>query len=182
MKKSYPLTIDAFAHITPKKFLDALQKISPEDCKRRILHTPPLYDLDARFKIMDRYDGLMQVITLGPVITEIADPTKTVELARLANDGLAELVMKYPDKFVAAVASIPTNDMDAAMIELDRAIKDLKFRGVLINSNEFGKPLSSPEFMPLYRKCPSIIYQSLFIRKGVKMFRTMKTNLTFPAF
>ena len=152
MTKLYPLMIDAYAHITPKKFLEVLRQVSPEDCDRRIFHTPPLYDLDARFRIMDRYDGLVQVITLGPVITEIADPTKTVELAKYANDGLAELVLKYPDKFVAAIASIPTNDMESAMIELERAIKDLRFKGVLINSNEYGKPLSSPEFMPLYEK------------------------------
>ncbi len=151
MMKSDMLKIDAIAHITPPSFLAALQKISPEDCKRRILHTPPLFDLDARFRIMDEY-GVMQVITLGPVITEIADPSKTVELARIANDGMAELVAKYPDRFVAAVASVPMNNPEAAMEELDRAIKVLKFRGVLINSNEYGKPLSDSMFMPLYEK------------------------------
>jgi uncharacterized protein len=152
--KNQMLKIDAIAHITPPSFLAALQKISPEDCRRRILHTPPLFDLDARFRIMDKY-GVMQVITLGPVITEIADPGKTVELSRLANDGMAELVAKYPDRFVAAVASIPMNDPEAALEELERAIKVLKFRGVLINSNEYGKPLSDPLFMPIYEKMAS---------------------------
>ena len=41
------LKIDAIAHITPKNFFKALQKISPADCEKRIMHTPPLYDLDA---------------------------------------------------------------------------------------------------------------------------------------
>jgi predicted TIM-barrel fold metal-dependent hydrolase len=149
--KSNWLKIDAIAHVTPAKFLEALRKISPEDVERRILHTPPLYDLDARFRIMDKYQ-VMQVITLGPVISEIADPDKTVELSRLANDGMAELVLKYPDRFVAAIASVPMNNIDAALVEVDRAIKVLKFRGILINSNEYGKPLSSPDFIPIFDK------------------------------
>jgi uncharacterized protein len=145
------LKVDAISHISPKGFFDALHKISPEDCERRILHTPPLFDLDARFRIMDKYQ-VMQVITLGPVITEVSNPVNALELSKIANDGMAELVAKYPDRFVAAVASIPMNNVEAALDELDRAIKVLKFKGVLINSNEYGKPLSSPEFMPLYEK------------------------------
>jgi uncharacterized protein len=145
------LKVDAISHITPKGFYDALHKISPDDCARRILHTPPLFDLDARFRIMDKYN-VMQVITLGPVITEVSSPANAIELSKIANDGMAELVHKYPDRFVAAVASLPMNNMEAAMAELERAIKTLKFKGVLINSNEYGKPLSAPEFMPLYEK------------------------------
>jgi aminocarboxymuconate-semialdehyde decarboxylase len=44
------------------------------------------------------------------------------------------------------------NNVDAALRETDRAINDLKFRGVYVNSHVNGKPLDSPEFMPLYEK------------------------------
>jgi uncharacterized protein len=75
-----------------------------------------------------------------------------VEFARIANDSMAELVTKYPDRFVAGVASLPMNDMDASLEEADRAIQSLNLKGVQICSSINGKPLDSPEFFPLYEK------------------------------
>jgi uncharacterized protein len=65
---------------------------------------------------------------------------------------MAELVQKYPDRFVGAVASLPMNDMDAALKETDRAIKDLHLRGIQLFTRIAGKPVDAPEFMPLYEK------------------------------
>jgi predicted TIM-barrel fold metal-dependent hydrolase len=102
---------------------------------------------------MDRYDCLVQVLTLGfPAVEDIARPEKAEDLVKLANDEMAELIAKYPDRFVAAIAYLPMNNVDAAMRETDRAINDLKFRGVYVNSHVNGKPLDAPEFMPLYEK------------------------------
>jgi predicted TIM-barrel fold metal-dependent hydrolase len=83
---------------------------------------------------------------------EIEDLGKSVDLAKLANDEMAELVFKYPDRFPAAVACLPMNNIDAALKELDRAINDLKFRGVQIHTPTNDKPLDSPEFIPVYEK------------------------------
>lgn len=157
MTRSYPLVIDAFSHITPPKYLEALGKVSPKFSAQNVNPTQPvsrpLYDLDYRFRIMDRFDGLEQVLTLGfPAIEEIADPEKTEYLAKLVNDEMAELVLDYPDRFVAAIAYLPMHNVDAALKEADRAMKDLKCKGVYINSHINGKPLDSPEFMPLYEK------------------------------
>jgi predicted TIM-barrel fold metal-dependent hydrolase len=102
---------------------------------------------------MDKFEPLRQVLTLAwPKLEEIAGPNKTPELARQANDEMAELVLKYPDRFVSAIAILPMNNVDEALKEADRAIKDLKFRGVYIYSNIDGKPLDLPEFLPLYEK------------------------------
>ncbi len=110
-----------------------------------------LTDLDARFRIMDKYPGLTHLLNLGSNQGEHFAPAKdAVDLAKLANDEMAELVSKYPDRFVGAIASLPLNDMDAALRELDRAINELGFRGIQIFSEINGKPLDSPEFMPLY--------------------------------
>jgi len=73
-------------------------------------------------------------------------------LAKLANDEMAELVLKYPDRFAAAVAALPMIDMEATLKEVDRSINELKFRGVQINTPINDKPLDSPEFLPLYEK------------------------------
>ena len=157
MKQSYWIKIDAFSHITPAKYLEALRKASSKVGARKVAPTQPLsqplYDLEYRFRIMDKYDGLVQVLTLGfPAIEDVTDSEKAVGLAKLANDEMAELVLKYPDRFVAALAYLPMNNMDAALREADRAINDLKFRGVYVNSHVNGKPLDSAEFMPLYEK------------------------------
>ena len=153
MKQIYSLKIDAYSHVTPAKYLDALSKASPKVAAQKVIPTRPLYDMEYRFRIMDRYDGLLQVSTLGwPAIEEVADSEKAVDLAKLANDELAELVLKYPDRFVAAIACLPMNNIDAALKEADRAINELKCRGVYVNSHVNGKPLDSAEFMPLYEK------------------------------
>ena len=96
----------------------------------------------------------MQVLTVGPVppLEAFATPEQAVELAKMANDEIAELVAKYRDKFVAAIALLPMNNIDAALKETDRAINDLGFRGIYVHSNINGKPLDAPEFLPLIEK------------------------------
>jgi predicted TIM-barrel fold metal-dependent hydrolase len=153
MKQTYQLKIDAYAHIVPPKYNAVLSKIAPEQYARKVGPNRVLYDLDARFRIMDKFEPVRQVLTLAwPKLEEIAGPGKAPELARQANDEMAELVRKYPDRFVSAIAIIPMNDIDEALKETDRAIKDLRFRGVYIYSNIDGKPLDLPEFSPLYEK------------------------------
>jgi len=70
----------------------------------------------------------------------------------VANDGLAEYVAKYPDRFPAFIASLPMNNPDAALEEIDRAINDLKAVGIQFFSNVAGKALDLPEFKPLFQK------------------------------
>ncbi len=152
------MMIDVWPHILPAKYIEALyKKLPPNSYARKSADAfPALADLDIRFRIMDKYEGLVQVLTLGsPVIHDVVGPKDAVELAKIANDEMAELVAKYPDRFAAAVACLPMNDMDAALKEVDRAITELRFRGVQIFTNINGKPLDSPEFMPLYEKMSS---------------------------
>ena len=105
---------------------------------------------------MDKFQDLVQVLTIaGPNVESVSNPKEAVDLAMIANDEMAELVLKYPDRFVGAVACLPMNDMDAALKEADRAINDLRFRGVEIFTDINGKPVDLPEFMPLYEKMES---------------------------
>lgn len=102
---------------------------------------------------MDNYEELRQVLTLAsPPIEEVVDPKEAVELSKIANDELAELVTKYPQRFAAAVACLPMNNIDAALKETDRAIKELGFKGVQIYTPTNDKPLDLPIFVPLYEK------------------------------
>jgi aminocarboxymuconate-semialdehyde decarboxylase len=149
------LKIDIFTHIMPIQYKEKLFKMAPPglDIISNVGSTPTLFDLDQRFRVMDKFEGLMQVLTISaPPVEQIADSKQAEGLARLANDGLAELVNKYPDRFAAGVATLPMNNMDAAMRELDRAIKDLKLKGIQVLTPVNDKPLDSPEFLPLYEK------------------------------
>jgi predicted TIM-barrel fold metal-dependent hydrolase len=152
MKDRYPLKIDAFAHIAPLKYRDLLRNVAPKECAQMIDTFPPLFDLDHRFRIMDKYEGLVQVIAPSWPAVELVAPKNTVDLAKAFNDEVAGLVAKYPDRFSAGIASLPMNDIDAALKETDRAINDLRLRGVLIYTPINDKPLDAPEFMPLYEK------------------------------
>ncbi|MBW1801633.1 MAG: amidohydrolase [Deltaproteobacteria bacterium] len=150
MNSKFSLMIDVYSHIMPPKYRKAMSEVS---MKEPHLPRPALHDIEERFRVLDTYEGIVQVLTISlPTPEKIADSSKTVDLAKLANDEMAELVLKYPKRFVAAIACLPMNDMDAALKELDRAVNDLRFRGVQISTPLNGKPLDSPEFLPMYEK------------------------------
>ncbi len=148
------MKVDIFPHILTPKYKAAFRKINGSEQFAKMHDIiPTLSDLDYRFRIMDEHDGLVQVLTLSsPPAEKFVDPKEALDLSRLANDEMAELVTKYPDRFIAAVASLPMNDIDAALAEADRAIKDLHCKGVQIFTPINDKPLDSPEFLPLYEK------------------------------
>jgi predicted TIM-barrel fold metal-dependent hydrolase len=146
--------IDGYSHISPPKYTEALRREFPGFYGQILGHTPPLFDVEARFQVMDAFGPLAQVLTVGPVppLEAFADPESAARLARLANDEMADLVSTHPDRFVAAIALLPMNDIEATLEETDRAIKDLGFRGIYVHSNINGKPLDAPEFLPLFEK------------------------------
>jgi predicted TIM-barrel fold metal-dependent hydrolase len=152
------MKIDAFAHILPTGYKTALYKRADKrffsgKWDQVIDGTPALFDLDNRLRVIESHEGLSQILTVAsPALEESATPEDAVYLAKLANDEMAELVGKYPDKFTAAVANLPMNDIDEALKEADRAIKDLKFKGVQIFTPVDGKPMDLPEYLPLYDK------------------------------
>lgn len=152
--KSDALIIDAYAHISPPRYTEFIRQKYPVMYNNMLGGCVPLYNMDERFKIMDEYEGLVQVLTIGPVppIEHFANEQQTVELARMANDEMAELINKHRSRFVTAIALLPMNNPDAALEETDRAIIQLGFRGIYVHTNINGKPLDSPEFLPLWDK------------------------------
>ncbi|MBI2755877.1 MAG: amidohydrolase [Chloroflexi bacterium] len=153
------MLIDIFPHILPKRYFDALEAGPGQrfGMMRRMRSTPVLFDLDQRFRIMDTREGYVQVLTLGaPPIEEIADPDVSPDLARLANDEMAALVERYPDRFPGFVASLPLNAPDAALLEIERAVGTLGATGVQVFTSVRGKPLDAPEFQPLFDRMAAL--------------------------
>ena len=149
------MKIDIFTHIFPKKFFDRMMEVAPnfKDIGKRMRGIPALVDLDARFRSMDEFGDYAQVICYPqPPLEALGGPEATPELARLVNDGMAEYVVKYPDRFPGFVASVPMNNPDASVREAERAIKELKAVGIQIYTNVNDKPLDLPEYKPLFAK------------------------------
>ncbi|RPI54556.1 MAG: amidohydrolase [Acidobacteria bacterium] len=145
--------IDVFTHIFPDAYAAKVAEVAPayKDAGKRVRGVPMLVDLDERFRVMDRFDGYQQVLSIAtPPIEVLARPADAVDLARRANDGMAALVREYPERFPGFIASLPLNDPDEALRETHRAIGDLGGRGIQLFTNVCGKPLVAPEFLPLF--------------------------------
>ncbi len=153
------LKLDIFPHIFPEAFFERMKRIAGANPAlaasiKRWLNIPVLWDLDARVRMMARFKGYKQVLTLSlPAIEYLAGPEESPALARLANDGMAEIVAAKPDLFPAFVASLPMNNVPAALDEMDRAITKLGAKGVQIFTNVNGRPLDDPEYFPVFERC-----------------------------
>src|SRR5438552_3975432 len=88
---------------------------------------------EKRLKQMDEQGIEMMILSLNaPAVQAIPNAKKANEVAVRANDYLAEQVAKRPDRF-QAFAALPMQDPDLAIVELDRAVNTLGFKGALVN-------------------------------------------------
>jgi aminocarboxymuconate-semialdehyde decarboxylase len=155
------MNIDLHNHVIPPTVIDAISKnpdrygtrIEEKDGKRYFsVHGPsaelqkPYYDVDAKVEWMDRNRVDIAAISVGPPIYfyNLA-PEIGLEAARLANDGIGAMVAKHPDR-LRGMAHLPMQDPDAAIAELERAVREHKFKAVEIGTSIEGKPLADPRF------------------------------------
>jgi predicted TIM-barrel fold metal-dependent hydrolase len=144
--------IDIFNHFTPQKIYETFRTLAPDNPGLKTFAAlPALWQLDARLKLMGQFPGHQHVLSLAnPPLEMLAGPDKSPDLARLANDELAAVCSKYPDLFPTFTASMPANNPAATMREAERAIGTLGARGIQLFTNVNGKPLSAPEFLPVF--------------------------------
>jgi predicted TIM-barrel fold metal-dependent hydrolase len=146
--------IDIFCHILPLAYFDRMTQMAGRGAymQKRVREIPVLLDLDQRFRIMDGFGEYMQVFSLAtPSIEAIAGPDDSPELARIANDGMAAIAARHPDRFPAWVASLPMNNPDAAAREIERVVP-MGARGVQIHTNINGRPLDDPASIPVFEQ------------------------------
>jgi aminocarboxymuconate-semialdehyde decarboxylase len=146
-----PDMIDAWTHIFPSAYFAKLQTIATATGPlKRWINLRSLYDLDVRFGIMDKFAGYSQLLTPSmPPVEELGNATEAADLAKLMNDGLAELVGRYPDRFPAFIGALSFLDPDEAVREVSRAVA-LGARGFQICTHVRGKPLDDPSFLPIF--------------------------------
>jgi predicted TIM-barrel fold metal-dependent hydrolase len=153
------MKIDMFCHILPPAYFERMTEISARGSymQKRIREIPVMVDLDLRFEMMDLFGDYVQVLSLAaPPLEALAAADASPDLARLANDSMAEIVAKHADRFPAFIASMPMNNVDAAVREIDRAVTDLKAAGIQIFTNVNGKALDDPELAPIFERMAAL--------------------------
>ncbi len=131
------MKIDIFNHVMPMLYLDMMKRhLKDQGMLKRMSNLRMLWDIEARVQMLDeKFPDVQQVLTLSLPSPELmGGPELSPELARIANDGMAGMVAKWPKKFPAFVASLPMNNVPAALEEMDRAIGKLEARGARCSS------------------------------------------------
>ena len=157
--------IDFHNHFFPPEYLEAVQrgpsnvKVTFDSKNNPLLHYPGDYnvivpehrDIAVRAEVLEKSGVDKQVLTFTTPGVHIESPDFAVELARMVNDSFAIIMRERSDQF-AALATLPLNDPEASVEELERAVKGLGFKGAALHSNINGVALSDKRYWPLYEK------------------------------
>ena len=108
---------------------------------------------DKRIAEMNSASIDVQVLS-HPIIQQL-DATEEVELAREANDYLAEAIQRYPKRF-AGFATLPTADPNIAAEELERMVNEHGFKGGYITGHTRGRYLDNKFFLPILERAVAL--------------------------
>lgn len=156
--------IDVHNHYYPPAFLDALRRgdsrltvrddadgnpvlYSPGDAN---IAVPGHRDIAYREQVLEREGVDRQLISLTCPGTLLESPARSVALARLVNDALAEIMATRGGRFTA-LATLPLNDPEASVAEFERTLT-MGFKGVMLMGNVNGTPLADRRFWPLWER------------------------------
>src|SRR5579871_2093248 len=116
----------------------------------------PLSDVGAgRIAAMDAAGIDVQVLSLTAPGVEQLDAADAATIAQQSNDFLADAISRHPAR-LAGFAAIPTPAPDAAAAELERAVRQLGFKGAMINGHVRGRYLDDPFFWPILERAESL--------------------------
>jgi aminocarboxymuconate-semialdehyde decarboxylase len=145
--------VDIYCHIFPDAFFQEMNRIAPRlgNIGARLRGVKKLFDLDERFREMDRFGDYREIISLpNPPIEDLATGLVGLELARIGNDAMAELCARHPERFPSFVAAVSMTDVEGSVKEARRAVKELGAAGIQIFTNIAGKPLDDGAFEPIF--------------------------------
>src|SRR5919106_2185440 len=113
---------------------------------------PNLTQPEQRLRDMDRMGVDVQAISVvPPQYFYWAEPETGAKLSSMVNDRLFEIVQAYPERFVG-LGTLPLQDVDLALGEMERVVEDLRFAGLEICTNVNGVDFDDPRFMPFFEK------------------------------
>jgi|TARA_B100000315_G_scaffold255049_1_gene297428 aminocarboxymuconate-semialdehyde decarboxylase len=111
-----------------------------------------LNDPAARIEPMDAMG--VQIQGLATFVSQYgywAPAQLAAEAARIQNDNLAQAATDHPDRFVPCGATVPLQDVELAIEEMNRAVDELGFKGLQIGGTVEGHNLDEPRFRPFWQ-------------------------------
>ncbi len=155
--------IDFHNHFYPAAYLDALRsgssrvRVTTDGDGNPVLHYPGDYniavrghrDIEYRDRVMNNEHVDTQILTLTTPGTHVEEPALAVKLAKIVNDSFAAIVARYPGRFLA-LGTLPLSDPTESARELERIVRELRFRGAMVFSNINGVALSDERFRPVW--------------------------------
>ncbi len=166
------LKIDIHTHILPKNWPDLKERYGyggfvqlehhAPNCARMVRDGEVFreiqancWDPESRLNECERFGVQVQVLSTVPVMFNYwAKPEDTLDLSRLLNDSIAEIVSHYPKHFVG-LGTLPLQKNELAIQELERCVK-IGLAGVQIGSNVNGLNLGEQSFFPFFEACESL--------------------------
>jgi 6-methylsalicylate decarboxylase len=148
------MLIDVHAHHSPRRYLEAMKRVTGTERPRNWTEMPHTDDPDQvqrRLQIMDEAGVQMQVVSQGVMAPYVQQEAGAVEATQAINDGYADLAQRHPDRF-AAFASLPLPHINASLRELARGLDELGLHGVAMNCSVFSRSTAEQEFEPLYEE------------------------------
>lgn len=113
---------------------------------------PKMQSLDERIADMDRMGIDIQAVSISPYQYYYwSEPGVGRDVSKLINDNLASAIGEKPDRFVG-LGTVPLQNTEMAITELDRCVNELGFKGIEINSQISGEELSTPRLAPFWAK------------------------------
>jgi aminocarboxymuconate-semialdehyde decarboxylase len=166
------MKIDIHTHIMPDKMPNWVQKFGYGDfihlehrhCKACMMKGDKLFrevddncfDAAVRMKEMNDANVQVQVLSTIPVLFNYwAKPNDGLETSRFLNDHIADTVAKNTDRFIG-IGTVPLQDVDLAIKEMERCVTELKMPGLEIGSNINGINLSDPQFFSFYKRAEEL--------------------------
>jgi aminocarboxymuconate-semialdehyde decarboxylase len=164
--------IDLHSHILPASVVEAIAaepdtfsaRIESKDESRYVVHDEgfayPVFDEfvepEAKIRAMDRKN--LDVSTLSPPPTMFyywADAKTGSRVSRLINDGIAEFVATNPERF-RGMGTVPMQDAEAAISELDRVVEEYGFQAVEIGTSVEELQLADEKFRPFFERAQEL--------------------------
>jgi uncharacterized protein len=151
------MRIDVFTHFVPPTVLDDREQVSgtPHVFRTLFGHKPTLVDLDRRVELLDEFEIDVNVLVPLPWLDTVPaaanDPEHAPRIARRANDALAEEIARRPARFVG-VGLIPTTTPEAMLSELEHAVGELGFAGVLVPVGPTVKRVDHQDFEGVFAR------------------------------
>ena len=159
-------SIDLHTHVIPPTVVEAMRrdpqrfgtKVVERDGKlyfeRRgniVEMNREFYDIEAKIAAMDRMRIDVSVVSVAPPTYFYAlAPETGLAAARMSNDGIARMVARYPAR-LRGMATLPMQDPDAAITELERVVKEHRFKAVEMGTSIEGEQLAAPIFRPVLK-------------------------------